>query len=382
MSKRFLLAAALVLSPTWSLPVESPEAKIAEHVAAQGGQAVRGADGRIVEVSLARTWASDAVLDPVFELKGLKRLDLSLTYVTDHGAERLAQVTGLEQLELFAAEFITDAAVASLRANKRLRRLNLRGTDVTDISLQYAAELTGLESLDVSFTQISDVGLEHLAPLAELQELDLGGTKISGVGFHVLKLLPKLRTLRLQGIQRRNAGICWAPVVTDLELDTISALAGLEELDVGWGIGLGAGRPSKEGRAGGEAECRVTGGTRITDLGLAKLARLGRLRRLDLSGAAISPAGLKALANLPRLERLRLWNVRGLDDGAAPHLEVARGLQSLDLSYTRVGDETLRSLAKLPRLERLYLTATAVTPEGLAAFRAARPACLVSWTGR
>lgn len=301
MARTFLLAAAFALGPTWSLPAESPEARIAEHVAAQGGGVVRDKEGRIVEVSLARTWAGDAALDPVFELKGLKRLDLSLTYVSDHGAERLAQLAGLERLELFAAEFITDAAVASLRANKRLRRLNLRGTDVTDACLQHIAELAGLESLDISYTQISDVGLEHLAPLAELQELALGGTKISGSGLHVLKLLPKLKTLRLQGIQRRNAGICWAPVVTDLELETISALSGLEELDVGWGIGLGTPRPSPEGRAGGEAECRVTGGTRITDLGLAKLARLGRLRRLDLSGAAISPAGLKVLASLPRL---------------------------------------------------------------------------------
>ena len=68
-------------------------------------------------------------------LKSLKRLDLSLTYVSDRGAERLKALDQLEELNLFAAEFITDAAMAFLRGNRQLKTLNLRGTDVTDTSL-------------------------------------------------------------------------------------------------------------------------------------------------------------------------------------------------------------------------------------------------------
>src|SRR5262249_59908495 len=109
--------------------------------------------------------------------------------------------------------------------------------------LAYIGELSELKSLDISFTQISDVGLEHLASLGQLEELKLGGNKISGVGLHVLKLLPKLRKLSFYGIQRRNAGWCWAPVVTDSELETIALLGGLEELNVGFGVALGALRP-------------------------------------------------------------------------------------------------------------------------------------------
>lgn len=358
------------------------EARIAAWIEAQGGDVVRDKDGRIVEVSLARTWASDAAVDRIFELKNLQRLDLSLTYFSDHGAERLPQLEHLEELNLFAAEFITDATIAFLRGNKRLRRLNLRGTDVTDTSLVYIAELTGLQALDISYTQISDIGLEHLASLAELEELNLGGNKISGVGLHVLKLLPKLRKLSFNGIQRRNAGMCWAPVVTDLELETISMLARLEELDIGRGVGLGAPRPNPDGRSAGEAECRVVGGIRVTDLGLAKLARLKRLRRLDVSGSAITASGLRRLASLPQLQRLSVWNVRTLDDAAGPRLEALAKLTSLDLSYTAVGDQTLRRLATLPGLKRLYLTDTSVTPEGLGAFHRRRPECVISWARR
>src|SRR5205814_8077098 len=199
----------------------------------------------------------------------------------------------------------------------QLKTLNLRGTDVTDTSLAYVAELPQLKSLDIAFTQITDVGLEHLASLAQLEELDLGGNKISGVGLHVLKLLPKLRKLMFYGIQRRNAGWCWAPVVTDLELETISLLGGLEDLNVGYGVALGAPRPTDLGPADGEAECRIAGGMRVTDLGLAKLVSLKKLRRLDLSGASITTNGLRTLAAFRELRRLSLWNVKGIDDAAA-----------------------------------------------------------------
>jgi hypothetical protein len=253
---------------------------------------------------------------------------------------------------------------------------------VTDTSLGYIAGLTHLKSLDISFTQITDVGLEHLAALAELEELNLGGNKISGAGLHVLKLLPRLRKLSFYGIQRRNAGWCWAPVVTDLEMETIALVSGLEDLNVGSGVALGTPRPADLGPADGEAECRIAGGTRVTDLGLAKLTALKKLRQLDLSGAAISAAGVKTLASLPELRHLSLWNVKGLDDSAAPYLGALAKLTTLDLSDTAVGDETLARVAGLLSLRHLYVSDTKITPEGLAAFRKRHPSTVVSSEAR
>ena len=40
----------------------------------------------------------------------------------------------------------------------------------------------------------------------------------------------------------------------------------------------------------------------LTDLGVVRLAKLTRLRRLDISGAKITPAGLSALKKLPELK--------------------------------------------------------------------------------
>jgi len=350
----------------------------ASQAAAQDDRVVRDQTGRVLEVSLARTWATDADVERVAAIPTVKRLDLSLTYVSDRGVERLRALNDLEDLNLSSAEFITDAAIAFLRGHRRLRALNLRGTDVTDTSLAYIAELPELRSLDVGFTQITDVGLEHLAALAQLEELNLGGNKISGVGLHVLKLLPKLKKLSFYGIQRRNAGWCWAPVVTDLELETISLVGGLEELNVGVGVALGAARPDDLGPADGEAECRIAGGTRVTDLGLAKLASLKNLRRLDLSGASITASGVRTLAAFRELRRLSLWNVKGLDDAAAEPLETLTNLTSLDLSNTSIGADTLRRLAKLPNLRHLYVSETNVAADAVAAFRAGHPAIVVS----
>ena len=353
-----------------------PHAAVSKSIEAQGGEVVRAADGAIVEISLARTWATDNDVERLAEIKTLKRLDLSFTYVSDRGIERIAQLPGLEELTLDTAEFITDAATSYLRAAKHLRKLSLRGTDVTDISMPYLAELTTLRSLDLSFTMLGEVGMESLPALIELEELNLGGTHINGINLNFLKLLPKLRKLSFNGIQRRNAGACWSPLIVDQDLDAIAQLASLEDLNLGIGVSLGRG-PAQTGTG----NCRVTGGIKISDAGVAKLARLKKLRRLDLSGAKLTATGLKALQQLP-LERLSLWNCTAIDDSTAPILAGIPTLTTLDLSYTGAADAALKTIAALPRLQAIYLTDTKVTPDGAEAFRKQKPGVFVSWALR
>jgi hypothetical protein len=370
-------AIAITGGALYAWAADSPRADVERAVTVLGGRVVRGPDGNIVEVSLARTWASDNDVEKVADLKTLKRLDLSFTYITDAGVQRLGQVPALEELTLDTAEALTDAAASYLRANKSLRKLVLRGVDITDVGMPYLAALTGLKSLDLSHSMIGDVGLESLPALSELEELNLGGTRITGTNLNFLRLLPKLKKLSFSGIQRRNAGACWTPLITDLDLNTISLLSGLEDLNLGVGVSLG-----KTGVPVGAGNCRVTGGIQLTDLGVAKLAKLTRLRRLDISGAKISPAGLSALKKLPQLERLSLWNCTALNDSAAPALAALPKLGNIDLSYTSVGDETLKGLATVPDLKLVYLTDTKVTAAGVDAFRKQKPESFVSWAMR
>ena len=355
----------------------------AQWIESIGGQVERGSDGAIVAVSVARTWATDNDVARIAEIKTLKRLDLGTTYVTDRGIERLQQLQQLEELNLDTDEFITDASLNYLRANKNLRRLVLRGTDVTDVGMPHLAALTNLRSLDLSHTMLGDVGVDSLSALAGLEELNLGGNLITGTNLNSLKLLPKLKKLSFSGIQRRNAGACWSPRITDLDLDAISLLSGLEELNLGIGVSLGVKPPvgNSAAQAGG-GNCRVTGGIQVTDLGLAKLMKLKKLRRLDVSGAKLTSAGIKVLQSLPQLERLSLWNCTRLDDSAAEILAAIPSLTNLDLSYTAIGDSGLKSLARLPLLKSLYLTDTKVSPEAAEAFQKEKSAIFVSWARR
>jgi hypothetical protein len=349
-----------------------------QRIEERGGYVVRDRDGNISEVSLERTWATDNDLDFVAGLKTIKTLDLSFTYVTDKGIKKLQALQQLEDLTLDTAEFLTDASMAHLRANRALRRLVVRGVDITDAGMPYVGEMTALRSLDISYTMLGDVGLEHLPGLSELEHLKLGGNMITGLNLNFLKLLPKLKSLSLRGVQRRNAGACWTPRITDLDLETLSLLAGLEELDLGVGIGLGMdGKPA----APGGGNCKLTGGLQITDLGVAKLAKLKKLRRLNLSGARLTPEGIQILQGLP-LEHLSVWACQSLDNTAAAAMAGIPTLTTLDVSYTKIDDQGLQQLAKLPNLKYLYLTETQVTPAAVEAFRKKNPKTFVSWAKR
>jgi len=369
---------ALPASAQTKAPANPAESEAVQRIEARGGFVVRDRDGSIAEVSLARTWATDEDLAYVARIPTLKRLDLSFTLVTDKGIKELEQLRQLEELNLETAEALTDASMNYVKNIPTLRKLNVRGVDITDVGMPAIAEMTALRSLDLSHTMLEDVGLEHLPALSDLEELYLGGDMITGINLNFLKLLPKLKKLSLDGIQRRNAGACWTPRVTDLDLDTIALLSNLEDLDLG--VGLNLGRGGKPAATGG-GNCKVTGGLQLTDLGLAKLGKLTKLRRLNMSGAHLTPAGLKVLAGLP-IERLSLWNIDALNDSAAAVLVEIPTLTSLDLSLTSVTDKGMQTLAKLPNLKTMYLTETKVTPKAVEAFQKTNPKTFVSWAQR
>ena len=265
--------------------------------------------------NLGFSWVTDADIETLLSQPDLRRLDLSLSLITDAGMARLKALRNVTVLNLFAVEHITDAAIASIRGWEKLERLNLRGTDITDTSLRYVGGMTSLRSLDVSGTQITNNGMEYLANLRDLEELRIGGNKVTGSGLHILKTLPRLRTLSLNGSQKRNSGT-WAASLNDNDMDTIASLSRLEWLDLG--------------------------GVKVTDLGASKLKGLASLRVLDLSRTLVSAVGLEGFENL---ERLSLWRAARIDDTAAVPLARMKKLASLDLSETKITETGAAAIA-------------------------------------
>ena len=72
---------------------------------------------------------------------------------------------------------------------KGLRRLSLANTDVSDASVEHLKGLVQLESLNLERTKVTDAGLSRLAGLSKLQRLKLQGSGVTKEGVRKLQTL-------------------------------------------------------------------------------------------------------------------------------------------------------------------------------------------------
>lgn len=329
-----------------------------------GGSVVRGGDGRIEAIDLSRSWVSDIDLRQLEGMDQLERLALSQTHVTDSALEVVGRLPALRELDLFFCEHITDSGASMLRQATRLERLNVRGTKISDSGVKFLAELRNLRQLDIGITEISDATVELLEVLPTLETLSIGGNRVSEVGISSLRSLKRLRHLDLSGAQETDSGI-WAVDITDLNLKDLVALEGLESLNLA--------APSREYvEAVSTGVPRLRGSIRVTDSGAAQIAKLSRLRRLNLTRSLVTAEGIRTLQALPQLEEFNLSHATAIDDSAGGALALLPNLRILDVSFTRFGDRALDDLRDHTSLERVIAAGTPVSAEAASRFVATR----------
>jgi Leucine-rich repeat (LRR) protein len=314
---------------------------VAQWVAAQGGRLERDAQGQIDSVDLTSSWITDADLTRLAALSHLRKLNLAHTKITDVGMQYLTGLTGVTDLNLYYAEYITEDGIAPLRGWTGLERLNLRGTKVTSKVFEHLAHLPALRSLDLAYTQIDDEDFEQLAALTHLEELAIGGNRLTGAALPLLKLLPALRALDVGGIQRVDSGL-WGLALTDGNLQQIAALTQLRSLNLS-GANLndvGADRPE-----------RMLSRAELRDL--SKLKPLVNLESLDLSNTPVSDDALETIRTLPKLRELRLGVAKNIDDRAVPVLLGMAKLDSLYLAGSGVTAQGIEQLRKTGRFRTL-----------------------------
>lgn len=91
-------------------------------------------------------------------------------------------------------------------------------------------------------------------------------------------------------------------------------------------------------------------GTKVTDEGLAVLARMKNLHRLHLERTGVTDAGLANLTDLPSLEYLNLYGTSVTDDGLQ-QLKALKSLKELFLWQSKVTDAGAQRLKQsLPAL--------------------------------
>lgn len=258
-----------------------------------GGLVARDSGGRVVAIDLRSSWIMDSDMPALANLPDLRRLDLSLTRISDRGLRALKTAPAIEDLNLYFAEQVGDEGTAILRNWKRLKRLNLRGTKITDSTLEVLAGITTIEWLDIGWAQVTDTGLDHLSSLTNLRSLTMGGNKLTDHALQFLRQMPQIEYLDIGGTQRTDSGL--------------------------WSLLL-------------------------TDAGVQAIATVTELRELRLAGTNVTGRGLAMLKSLPKLERLNLQGCKRLRDDAAATLAEFKQLQVLDLKETGLSEQAAASI--------------------------------------
>jgi Leucine-rich repeat (LRR) protein len=295
------------------------------------------------KLKINRSKVTDEGLAHLKEVKSLEYLGLPAGGITDQGLAHLAQLENLRYLNVgcsSSGSAITDAGLEHLSGLKALKELKIGGKGITSRGMSQITKLSGLRSLMLyGCPQLTDKGLARLTSLKSLKKLYINSTKVTITGLAELNSLPNLTDLNVRQIKRGSSVLA------------ISGLTNLEKLTLGF-----------ESRSGDS----------LTDADLACLAKLKRLRSLQIPHKGISNAGLKHLAGLTSLEHLSVGGKLVTDDGLA-HLANMQKLSSLILTgnFTDIG---LRHLERLKALVKLDFVAGAnFSPGALNQFRKKMP---------
>ncbi|MDE0734260.1 MAG: PQQ-binding-like beta-propeller repeat protein [Pirellulaceae bacterium] len=170
-------------------------------------------------------------LESLQTLKNLRSLDLEICeQIGDTGCTVLAGFPALRVLVLKKTAFepirVTDAGLEKLATLTQLRVLNLYANNISDQGLVHLGRLSKLRQLDLSLTAITDAGLVHLEKLSGLTHLDLlysngfAGPIITGAGVKSLAGLESLQSLSLVGarINDESLQLPWPKTLRSLHL--------------------------------------------------------------------------------------------------------------------------------------------------------------------
>jgi hypothetical protein len=174
---------------------------------------------------------------------------------------------------------------------------------------------------------------EHLSHITTLESLNVISTKASDEWIAPLGKLTNLKTLRFT-----NNG-----KLTDAGMETFAGLTNLESFSFV--------------------------GTAITGKAYAKCTNWSKVTKVSHRGSSIDDEGLKQLCeHLPNLESISLAHAKFTDAGAV-HLAKLTKLKGLEIGTKNATPACLKNLASLP-LEYLQLGDGLDAPEGIAACKA------------
>ena len=225
------------------------------------GAIVKGEEaGSATDIDLHKLTLAPETLGFLPDLLSLRVLNLADSSFSDQSLPVLERVSPLLALLDLRGCQISDKATVVIARFTGLRALRLNGkngdTNISDDGIKALAACKSLKVLALDdLTFVGTDGLAALTGLKDLEELYVAGTIVDDDSCQLIAGFPRLKKLRLA----RNQ-------VSDSALETLSACSSLEELD-------------------------LSEDSLITDAGMAHIAKLRQLKKLNLWRVQISDAG-------------------------------------------------------------------------------------------
>lgn len=259
-----------------------------------------------------------------------------------------------------------DEIAAHIGSLRDLQELTFYRTGLSDDALSHLANLVGLKELWIDGSGFTSVGLAHLGAMSALEDLYLRDARgLDLAAFACIARVPSLRKLTLSGGRFSDADL--APLAALFKLEQLS----LSECNEVHGtfckdlIGLPQLRRLSLGEIGGQ----------LTDEGLASIAELSWLVRLNLEGP-FTNAGLENLIELKNLTTLEIRSEHVTAQGVAFVAELPK-LDHLYLDTPLLADDIIAVLLRCSALEEMAFTRSALSDAGLQQLRDNLPKCEV-----
>jgi len=291
----------------------------APHVAAVA-RTVEGARGKVERVNVTPESLAKAGGGPLAIFDTLKLVDLAVPNAGPHDKR---------ESDPYDAAFFEHLGHLSA-----LESLNIIATKCDDDWIAPIGRLTTLKTLRFTNNgKLTDAGLEKLAGLKHLESFSFVGTGMKGHAYAKFEGFTKLVRVSHRGSSIDDEGL----------KQLCEHLPNLESISLA------------------HAKC--------TDAGVPYLAKLTKLKGLELGTRNATPASLKNLATLP-LEYLQLGDGLDAPEGIAA-IKAIPTLKRVTLTNcTQLDDAGLRLAANLTQLEQLELSGLELPDERLPQLRA------------
>lgn len=208
--------------------------------------------------NLSLSGIGDREVEKIGQFPALAALSLQNVSITEEGYRPVANLKRLKEFSLIKAAS-ADGALVALADAKELAKLRIKSTQIRSETWKTLKDrFRNVLSLDLGETKTDDEAIAWIATLPKLEDLNLLRTPITRAG---------IQSLSAKRLKKLNVDDCSG--MDDSAVDEIAKMKSLEFLHVGK--------------------------TKITDVGLAKLARLESLKDLILNDTQVSDEAVRKL---------------------------------------------------------------------------------------